>query len=162
MTRDLIELLQPHIDDSDSERNIQEMEKRKRQDKAREEREEERKKMKGLLKEIEKDVAAVKKVLQNSCIVTITTKIKDGTRMGIMSVDLEKKGEEIVITAFPGANGLSLKSGESVERLLRVAMNQKTNLEKELRDAFGELAYPLYIESLYGILSVDDVRVTYK
>lgn len=162
MTRDLKELLQPHIDDPGSERNIQEMEKQKGQEEARKKQEEERKKMEGLLKEIEKDVAVLKKVLQNSCIVTITTKIKDGTRMGLMSVDLEKKGEKIVITAHPGANGLSLKSGESVERLLRVAMNQKTNLGKELRDEFGEFAYPCHIRSLYEILSVDDVRVMYK
>jgi len=37
MTKDLIELLQPHIDNPDSERNNQEMEKRKRQDEVREE-----------------------------------------------------------------------------------------------------------------------------
>jgi len=118
--------------------------------------------MEELLKEIEKDVAAIKKVLQNSCIVTITTKVKDGTRTGIMSVNLEKKGEEIVITAYPGANGLSLKSGESVERMLKVAMNQKTNIGKGLRDEFGEFGYPWHIKSLYGILAVVDVRVAYK
>ena len=162
MTRDLIGLLQSHIDNPDLERNNQEIARRKRQEEVRKKQKEERKKMEELLGEIEKDVAAIKKVLQNSCIITIVTKIKDGTRMGIMNVDLEKKGEEIVITAFPGANGLSLKSGESVERSLGVAMNQKTDLKEELKSAFGDFAYSWHIESLYGILSVDDVRIAYK
>ena len=159
----LIELLQPHIDDPDLERNKQEMEKRKRQEKARKEQEEERKKMGEMLEEIEKNVVAIKEALRNSCIVTIVTRVKSGTRTGIMDVNLEKGGEETTVTAYPGANGLSSKVGESAERELGVAMNYEADLKKGLKEEFGEFAYPLHMESLYELLlSVDNIRVTYK
>ena len=160
--QDLIERLQPHIDNPGLERANQEARRQKRLDESKEKDKREQEQIEETLKEIEKGVAAIKKVLQNSCIITIAKTMSDGKRKGLMSVNLEKEGEKIVITAFPGASGLSKKSGEKVEKVLKIAMNQKTDLGKELKSAFGELAYHSHIKTLYEILSTDNVKVTYK
>ena len=159
---DLLELLQPHIDNPELEKANQKVRRQERQDKSREKDKQEREQIEKMLKEIEEGVIAIKKALQNSCIVTIAKNMSDGTRSGLMSVNLEKEEGEIVATASPGASGLSSKSGEDVENVLEIAMNQKTDLGKELKKAFGGLAYHSHVKTLYNILSTDNVKVTYK
>lgn len=160
--KDLIDLLQPHIDNPELERANQETRRQERLDEGREKDKREQEQIEEMLKKIEEGVVAIKKVLQNHCFVTIAKNMSDGARSGLMSVNLKKKGEEILATAFPGASGLSEKSGKNVEEVLNIAMNQKTDLGKELKVAFGGLAYSLYVKTLYEILSTDNVKVTYK
>ena len=159
MTGDLMELLQPHLEDPEGERRRQREEAQEELEELNKEEEKERIRTEEMIEEIEKAATAMKKVLQNSRFITIAKKMLDdyggeGMVNAKLSVPHKEKGK--IRVEF---RGNTFKNRSCLVTGLVTAINQKGGL----RRAFEKISYDLYcIKILHDFLSTDNVKVTYE
>ena len=159
MTGDLMELLQPHLEDPEGERRRQQEEAQEELEELKKEEEEERIRTEEMIEEIEKAATVMKKILQNSCSITIAKKMLDddgGEGMVNAKLSVPRKGKGKIRVEF---RGITFKDRSCLVKGLTTAMNQ----EEGLRKAFKKISYDLCcIKILHGFLSTDNVKVTYE
>ena len=158
MTEDLIELLQPHLENPELEKKRQEEERLVEQDRRKKEEEEKQKRQKEMIKEIGEAAIVMKKILQNSCTITIAKKMMDddggkGMINAKLSVPHGGKGKTLI-----DFSGISFKEKKCIVKGLDAAMNQEEGSKK----AFDNILHNSCIEVLHDFLSTDNVKVTYK
>lgn len=158
---DLIELLQPHLENPGLERERQKEAILAGQEDQERKKEEEQKRLQEMIKEIEEVAVAMKKILQNSpCTITIAKKMIDddggkGKVNARLSVRDKEKGE--IRVQFSGIT-LDPEDRNCLTTGLTTIMNQGEGFE----DAFKKILYgPYCIKILYDFLSTDNVKVTY-
>jgi hypothetical protein len=160
MTGDLIELLQPHLENPELEKKRQEEAIQAEQEERKREKEEEQKRLVEMIKEIEEAATVTKKILQNSCFITIAKKMMDnGGREGMVNVRLTRSKKEEILVKI---SGFSIEGKKCIREGLKVVMNREMNhIGDELREINAWDSSASCIEILHNFLSTDNVKVTY-
>ncbi len=113
-----------------------------------------------MIGEIEKAAIAMKRVLQNSCFITIAKKmcgLDGGEGLVNAKLSVPRRGKGKILVELSGIT-LDSKDRNCLKEGLTTTMNQEGGLE----EAFKKISYDSYcIEILHNFLSTDNVKVTY-
>ena len=151
MTGDLMELLQPHLENPGLERRRQQEAIQAEREEQERKKEEEQKRLAEMIMEIKKVAITIRKILKNSCFITIAKKMLNNEgEEGMVNIKLTFSNRKVSVenSGFFSEDIRCLKKG------LGIAMNQGTDIDKNIQGSC--------IEILHDFLSTDNVKVTYE